>query len=156
MIMSIEELYNKHQQELKRFANALAHSEKEAEDLLQETFLRALGNSEKLLGLQHYEQRAWLYKVLRNIHRDRQRKKRFETTYDEAIEPSADVDRTQSIEMRELMDALPPKYYDLIYKRYWHGLNSRQIAELLEIPDSTVRYQLQQALKLLRTQYNRT
>ncbi|WP_221565059.1 RNA polymerase sigma factor [Alkalihalobacillus sp. TS-13] len=149
--MLIEELYNKHQKELIRFSRSIARDEKEAEDLLQETFLRSLGHMEKLEGLSSYQQRAWLYKVTRNILYDKRRKDRHEVPLKETDQPWMNFDGKR-IEIRELLEHLQPKDFEIVYKKFWLGLNSKQIASHLNIPDSTVRYRLQQALTQLRKQ----
>ncbi len=149
--MLIEELYEKHKTELNRFANSIACNEKEAEDILQETFVRSLGNEEKLERLSSYQQRAWLYKVLRNVLYDMRRRGRREVPYQEKDEPQDSFD-IEHIVIRELVAKLPPKFKEVVYQKYWLGLNSNQIAKDLNIPDSTVRYRLREAITQLKKQ----
>ncbi|WLD94360.1 RNA polymerase sigma factor [Alkalihalobacillus sp. AL-G] len=139
--MLVEKLYSTHQKELIRFAKAIARNEKEAEDLLQETFLRALGNSEKLSGLRDYQQRAWLYKVLRNILHDRRRRDRFETPFEDKFQPAIEANDIANLEMKEMLETLPPKFYDIVYKRYWHGITANKsltVSIFLTLPFVTV------------------
>jgi len=150
--MLIEDLYNKHKAELTRFARAVSRDEKEAEDLLQETFLRALAHTVQLGGLPDYKQRAWMYKVLKNLLYDRRRRERFEVPMEEQHEPTIDFDGQSGIEIHELLERLSPKLREIVYKRFWLGMTSKQIAGLLCIPAATVRFRLHTAMNLLRNQ----
>ncbi|HEX7064881.1 MAG TPA: RNA polymerase sigma factor [Bacillales bacterium] len=153
--MLVEDLYEKHNDELSRFARSIASNEKEAEDLLQETFLKALTHLHKLNGLPDTAQRAWLFKVLRNLRYDRFRKQRFEVPLKEQAEPEDELDAYTAVEMEELLEALPSNLRDVVYKRYWLGMTSKQIAQPLGIADATVRYRLSTALNLLRMKINK-
>lgn len=150
--MLVENLYEKHNEELARFARSIAKDEQESEDLLQETFLRALTHLHTLSELPHYQQRAWLFKVLRNLRYDRYRKQRFEVPMKEQDEPEIDLGDYSAVEVEELLQTLPTSLRDVVYKRYWLGLTSKQIAGPLGLSDATVRYRLRTAIQLLRKQ----
>lgn len=149
--MLIEHLYNHHREELQRFARAMARNDKEAEDLLHETFLRAMSNAVTLGRLAEYKQRAWLYTVLRNILYDLRRRERFEVAWETEHEPVDDVDLDSGLVKEELLQHLPPKYRDLVFKRFFMGMTSKQIADLLGIPHATARSRLYTAMNLLRS-----
>ncbi len=148
--MLIENLYRKHKQELLRFAIAISKNGKEAEDAVQETFLRAAANAVTLHTLPDFKQRAWLYKVLKNIVYDRRRRKRFEIPLEERHEPKIEFNVPSGMEMKELLECLPPQLFHVVYQRYWLGMTSKQIAALQHIPAATVRYRLHVAIRLLR------
>lgn len=151
----VEDLYLRHREELMRFARALGLSggDREAEDLLQETFLRALAHQAKLKTLPDYQQRAWLYRVLRNLAHDARRRRRFTIPMPEDLEPAIDFRGYTEFEMRELLRALPPTLREVVYQRYWLGLNSKQIAEVAGIPDATIRYRLRSAIAILKSHF---
>lgn len=149
--MLVENLYEKHHEELERFARSIAGNEKEAEDLVQDTFMKALTHLHTLNTLSDPQQRAWLFKVLRNLRYDRFRKQRFERPMQERDEPEIDPDDFSAVEMKDLLQSLPANLQDVVYKRYWLGLTSKQIAKPLGLSDATVRYRLQTAISLLRT-----
>lgn len=155
MPLLVETLYEKHHKELTRFARSIANDEKEAEDLLQETFLKALTYLQTVNNLPDYQQRAWLFKVLRNLRYDRIRKQQFEVPMNEQDDSADDFDDYSALEIKELMQRLPEGLRDVVYKRYWLGMTSKQIAQPLGITDATVRYRLQTALKLLRNHINK-
>lgn len=152
--MLVENLYEKHYEELMRFARSIAGDEKEAEDLLQDTFLKALTHLHTLNELSNYQQRAWFFKVLRNLRYDRFRKQRFEVPMKEQDEPKIDPDDYSAVDMKELLQSLPIDLRDVVYKRYWLGLTSKQIAKPLGLSDATIRYRLRTAIRLLRSKIN--
>ncbi|GAK06746.1 RNA polymerase sigma factor [Geomicrobium sp. JCM 19038] len=49
-----------------------------------------------------------------------------------------------------MMTALPEDLYDLVYKTYWLGMSSLEIAHLQGIPASTIRSKIKKALVLLQ------
>lgn len=76
----------KHQPNLKAFACSLARDADVADDLVQETFARALKYRERFE--QDTNLRAWLFTILKNLFRTNLRKRASETTLTEAIENS--------------------------------------------------------------------
>jgi len=152
--MMIENLYDLHKGELERFAKSIARNEKEAEDLLQETFLRAMAHSVTLQRLADYSRRAWLFKVMRNILYDHRRKDRFEVPIPEGHDAVENVDFLSGLETEDLLQKLPPKLRDIVHKRFFLGMTSKQIAGILGIPHATARYRLHTALNLLRKELN--
>jgi RNA polymerase sigma-70 factor, ECF subfamily len=67
----VTEAWEKHETELRRFLRHRSGNDAEAEDLLQETFLRALRQANGLCGIDN--PRAWLYTTARNLLIDRLR-----------------------------------------------------------------------------------
>ena len=63
-----EELYERHYRELSGFARRMSGSPELGEDLVQDTFLRALQNPGILEDLTPSKQRAWLYRTLKNLY----------------------------------------------------------------------------------------
>ncbi|WP_274654551.1 RNA polymerase sigma factor [Paenibacillus humicola] len=148
----IEELYNLHKAELERFARSIAGNEKTAEDLLQETFLRAMTHWATLQRLADHSRRAWLFKVMRNLHLDLLRRDRHVVGLPEGHEPGSEVDYVSGLAAEELLQSLPAPLRELVRKRFLYGMNSRQIADSLGVPHATVRTRLHTAMRLLRKQ----
>ena len=74
----IGELYLTYRPELLKYCCMICGNVGDAEDLLQETFLRALSNLDLLEELGDRQRRAWLYKVARNLFYDACRKRTVE------------------------------------------------------------------------------
>ena len=134
------------QEELLRFAYKLTANREEANDLLQETSLKALDNEDKYIPDTNFK--GWMYTIMRNIFINNYRKIERDQTF---------VDQTDNLydlkEMRRIVNALP-KEYKVPFSMHVSGFKYREIAEKLDLPLGTVksrifftRQRLQQELK---------
>lgn len=154
------------QTELLNFAYKLTADREEANDLLQETSLKALDNEDKYTAETNFK--GWIYTIMRNI---------FINNYCKALRDQTYVDQTdnqfylnQNIdiegdstegsydlkEMRRIVNALP-KEYRIPFSMYVSGFKYREIADKLGLPLGTVksriyftRQKLQEELKDFR------
>lgn len=147
--MEIINVYENLKVDLVRFARSIARHGQEADDLVQNAMLKAM-QEEELLSLPEYKQRAWFYRVMKNQLIDERRKEKRLTEWDTDIILPAKVIAADPLEIAELLSRRSHEFSDIIFKRYWLGLSSKEIGEQLGIPDSTVRYKLQQAIGRLR------
>lgn len=132
----------------------------EAEDLTQEAFLkayRAWGSYDPSRPVL-----SWLFKIAHNHCLDhlRARGEPLETLDDperpwEPADASAGVaealeaaDRAEAL--RRLVESLPPLYKEVMLLRHQEDLDYRAIAEILQIPEGTVKIRLFRARDLLR------
>jgi RNA polymerase sigma-70 factor, ECF subfamily len=154
--LKIEDLYDKYELPLLRYAKSLTSDNETAEDLIQDTFLRAMGNIQTLNELPEYQIKAWLFRVLKNCFIDKLRKNKFEIVsefLDYEQQHSFEDDIESKILIHELLECLPEKSRDIVYKRYWLGMTSTEIADILAINPSTVRYHLHTAINSLKNNY---
>ncbi len=152
--MDIAELYEKYYDRLLRFAGSLARDDSLAEDLVQETFTRAMSSLELLRVLPAHKVRSWLFSVLKNYFLDLARRKRFEFL-EADLELPVNESNIQGADISELMGCLPDSLSDIVFKRYWLGMNSYEISESLSVPPSTVRSRLKTAVGILRKRINK-
>jgi len=137
-----------------RVALALTRNPADAEDLVQETLLRAFRAIERFDGK---HARAWLLTILRNANINRVRKHRLELPTSEAsshasIEP-ADVRGPEVVVVDEAFDsivaeafnALPHKFRDVVGLVDIDGLSYAECAIALRIPVGTVMSRLHRA-----------
>jgi RNA polymerase sigma-70 factor (ECF subfamily) len=147
------------------YALYLAGDREEANDLLQDTFLRAYRFFDKFE--EGTNARAWLYRIMRNtfINEYRRRKRTPKhVEYDELITPHQMLPRDPrlSTDLRERIDAetfedevaiaistLPEKFKSVIVLRDVEDLPYEEIAEALDIPIGTVRSRLHRARAIL-------
>lgn len=92
--MNLEALYTACFPKLYRFALSLTRSPAEAEEIVQETFLRAIQHADKLPKDANLH--AWLFRIARNVHISRLRKNRRNV----GSEPLATAASTEDIEGR--------------------------------------------------------
>ena len=71
--MEIDTLFDQNQQKVFRFAQSLLRNQAEAEEIVQEVFLKAMTNGDLLMNLPSNQIQAWLFKVTRNMIFDRSR-----------------------------------------------------------------------------------
>ena len=71
--MIVDDIYEEFEDWLKRFALGLAHDGDRADDLVQDTMIRALANLHLLESMGHYQRRSWLRRTLKNLFIDEYR-----------------------------------------------------------------------------------
>ena len=145
----IAELYTVYRTELLNYCLMMCGNAGDAENLLQETFLRALSNLDLLEDLKEKERRAWLYKVARNLFYDQCRRIRTENAYRPDPEEYTDGGFSE-VETAIILASLPPDLSQIFRKRYFEGCNSRELAEEYGLTPSGVRAALNRARKILR------
>ena len=143
----IQDLYERHFEELRRYCLQLSRSGDVAFDLVQETFLKALEREELLLSLSPEQQRAWLYKAARNLFLDGvrrsallQRKQNLLLDEEEQIESGFSRTETELLLLR-----LPAEDRTLFRLRYLEGYSAVELAEMFDMPPATVRTRLLRA-----------
>jgi RNA polymerase sigma-70 factor, ECF subfamily len=140
------------------YAMALTRNSFEAEDLVQETYLRAMEAMGRLR--EHSNVKAWLYTILRNIRRNQIRQRRtmpklveldaFENAADLVKDPARDphslyVHKVEKQQVRVALHQLPEEYREIIVLREYADLSYLEIASLLNCPLGTVMSRLARA-----------
>ncbi len=64
------------EENLKSFANSLVRNEDEVNDLVQETYLKALKNRTRFINSDRHNLRSWLYTILKNTFINQYRRKK--------------------------------------------------------------------------------
>lgn len=145
------------------YAMVLSRNSTEAEDLVQETCLRAL---RAISGLRDDGSvKGWLFAILRNIWLNQLRQRRttpdlIELDADEsgAYEPadaaqdpySGYVNRVEREQVRAAIQKLPLEFREIILLREYEDLSYQEIAALLDCPPGTVMSRLARARARLR------
>jgi len=153
--LTIQDLYDRFEAKLHRYAVNLARDHDRADDLVQETLIRAMGNLVLLQQLNPYQRQAWVYRVLKNLFIDGERRReRQEAVYqDLAWETELEVAPASAMPFQDMLDLAPERYRDVLHRRYILGQNSEEIASEYGIPAATVRSRLYLARKWLRTHH---
>lgn len=145
----IIELYTQLSPELHRYILKAACDANEADDLLQDTFLRALANADVLEKLSQQKQRAWLYTTARRCLIDRRRKEKHECLMADIVENESNDDLTIPF-VAEAIGSLPGNLQKIIAMRYLAGMDSTTIGNILGIPPATVRTRLRAGVARLK------
>jgi RNA polymerase sigma-70 factor (ECF subfamily) len=146
------------------FAMVLTHSRTEAEDLVQETYLRAARAFGRLLPDSNLK--SWLFAIMRNIwlnqmrhanltgpvvELDAQSEDHWQWTTQPANDPHAMLlQKVQREQLRAAIEKLPVHYREVVVLRELEGFSYQQIATILECPAGTVMSRLGRAREQLR------
>jgi len=145
---------------LNRVARSVTRDATEAEDVVQETFLRVLRHHNKLAELQ--DARTWLVRITWNLALDRKRRARVRRQTDDFEEVarflttgtlSAETEliaAQRHARVLRLIDTLPVREREVFLLSAVNELSSVEIALVLETTDSTVRSRLYRARKALQ------
>lgn len=136
------------QSELQRFAFKLTADKEEANDLLQDTSLKALENMDKYTPDTNFK--AWLYTIMRNIFINNYRKVVREQTFVDYTDNLYNIDSTQltkdsitenDYDRKELYRAVNslPDSYRVPFSMFVSGFKYREIAAKLSLPLGTVK-----------------
>ena len=154
----MRQVYDEYSDQIYRFLVWHTGDSVLAEDLTSEVFLRAWKNRSKLSA---DEQKAWLYRVARNLLTDYWRKKK-PVTLDEQEEIILEYDLHNEAAQREQIEQLQksilnmrPEYQTVLVLRLLEGQEYPEIAAVLEKKEATVRVLYCRALSELRDVYNR-
>jgi len=158
-------LMEKYQRALYYHIRKMVRDEKELEDLVQETFIKAFNALPSYS--EEYAFSTWLYRIATNHAIDYLRKKKLRTRSihkpvktkegtlemelpDVTYRPDKHVVDDQRRELiQEAIDDLPPKYYRVIVLRHQQEKSYDEIATELDLPLGTVKAHIFRARKLL-------
>jgi len=142
-----EVFVTKHENRLYRTALAITGNVSDAEDVVQEVFLRAYEKAVEFESEEH--EKAWLIKVTVNLCNSRLRslwRKRTEPLLD-----SYPADEPEQHELLEQILTLPPKYRTVLHLFYYEGYSIKDISRLTGRKESTVRSHLTRARQKLKS-----
>ncbi len=139
--------------DLFRYAYWLCHEKQVAEDLVQETFLRAWRALDSLKD--EKAAKSWLITILRRENARRFERKRFDMSeYEEAsITDTKSVTTEQQLEnhwLREKILKLPPEYSEPLILQVLGGFSGEDIAAMLDLNKNTVMTRLFRARNQLK------
>ena len=143
----LEELVDRHETALFRAALAILGDVQEAEDAVQDTFLRYLEKRPELRDGGH--EKAWLLKVTANRCKSILRTRRRRPTV-ELLDIYPVPEEEGSRELMEAILALPANQRSAVHLHYYEGYTSEEIGAILGQRPGTVRSHLSRARDTLR------
>lgn len=147
-------MHDEHAQAMWRYVVHLTGDRALAEDIVQETLLRAWRHR-KVLDQSESSARAWLFTVARNLVIDGTRSAHAKhEILTETLPERENEDATdQALESWIIADALSTltvEHRAVLVHAYFAGRSVAEIAEQLEIPEGTVKSRLHYGLRALR------
>jgi len=156
--MSFEAMMLPHLDAAYNLAKWLLRNEQDAQDVVQEAFLRAL---KSFGGFHGSNGRAWLLTIVRNTSYTLLKKNRVAefTPFDEEIHVSGNesvsaatiLERSEDTELiRDAMDELPAEFREILTLRHQEDLSYKEIADIAQIAPGTVMSRLARARAKLK------
>lgn len=161
-----EQLMMVYQHQLYAFALRQVGNAQDAEDIVQETFLRAHHALKNYPGsrIRTLQLRQWLYKITLNVFRNATRRSELQSVpldlsedspalaiEDQAASLDEEVNRHEwKQELEILVATLPQQYRVAVNLHYFEDFSHREIAELLNQPSGTVKANVHRGIQLSR------
>jgi RNA polymerase sigma-70 factor, ECF subfamily len=165
--MAFAELVELYKDKLYNLGYRMMGNPQEAEDVAQEAFLRAFANLGSYNNSHKFS--TWIYRIATNLCIDRMRKKKADYSLDAEV-PGDDnggdmytriaaPDRTPEEEVvlaetqeevQRAIESLPENYRAAVVLKYMHDLSLQEIADILEVPVSTVKTRIHRGREALR------
>jgi RNA polymerase sigma-70 factor (ECF subfamily) len=158
-LLSFEEAMLPHLDAAHNLAKWLLRNEQDAQDVVQEAYLRAFRS---FGGFHGTNGRAWLLTIVRNTSYTLLKKSHavdLTTTFDETIHatghqsvsPATLLEHSEDAQLiKEAMDGLPAEFREILIFRHQEGLSYKEIADIAQIPSGTVMSRLARARAKLK------
>ncbi len=145
-----EKIYNEESEYVYRFIYGMVYNQDDANEILQETFYRAIKHGKK--GIKNM--RAYLIRIARNIIYDTWRSRKREEEEVREIE-KGEHDPDLKLDIEKAIKRLNPEFREVFVLKEINGLNYEEIAAQLRIPIGTVKSRLNRARIELRNELRR-
>lgn len=142
----LEKAVTAYQEELFRFAAFRTGSRADAEDIVQDAFLRFAAADAEVAN-----PRAYLYRCVANACCDRSRRPFHQTLPPQMPAPEADPLCAEAQRIAALLDTLPAEQAEVIRLHTFSGLRFTAIAQTLDCPVTTVKSRFRYGIDKLRT-----
>jgi RNA polymerase sigma-70 factor, ECF subfamily len=149
----LETLYNRHSGRTFKFLLRLTENRSAAEDLTHDVFLEVWKSAKRFEGRSSVA--TWIFSIARYKALDAGRKQRALTEHDLPThpEPSPEAEAMQASSsdyMRACMMALSQEHREIIDLVYFHEKSVKEVSEILDIPEATVKTRMFYARKKLK------
>ncbi|KGA97649.1 RNA polymerase [Alkalihalobacillus alcalophilus ATCC 27647 = CGMCC 1.3604] len=146
-----EELIKTEQERMYRVAYSFVKNEQDALDIVQDAVIKAYRSYDKLTEIQYFS--TWMTRILINTAIDATRRRReviyvdFERTVSEKNEQN---DTLNKMLVDEQFDRLKPEQKSLIILRFYYGYSIKEMSELLQKPEGTIKSKLHRTLTQMK------
>ena len=159
------ELIHRYEEKMKRYAKRFLFGYDEADDVIQEIFIKAYTNIKSFDTSRKFS--PWLYRIAHNefVNEIRKRSKEKISFFDpdtlfphpvakESPEHDAEEKETKKM-LEKSLSLLDPKYREPLVLFYIEDLSYKEIAEVMEIPVATVGIRIKRGKETLRLHYEK-
>jgi RNA polymerase sigma-70 factor (ECF subfamily) len=151
----VRSLYEEHGRSLLAYCTRLTGDRAAAEDVVQETLVRAWKHADDLVEGKG-SVRGWLLTVARNIVTDRARARAArptevaETPYAPPVERDHSESVVNTMVVLDALDQVSPEHREVLVQLYYRGRSVTEAAQELGVPPGTVKSRSYYALRALR------
>lgn len=152
--MNITQLWETYNQDIKRFVFSKVKDEQLANDLLQETFIKAYSKLDTVVD--EKKVKSWLFSIARNATLDYFRKSNKTVplnAFDIKDEFWEEQPHSPQDCLPGIIKNLPKKYRDPLFLADIKGVKQTDVAKRLNLPVPTVKSQIQRGRKLIKQGY---
>ena len=150
-----EEILDRCGSSILRYAYSYLHNLRDAEEVLQDTLVQFLKTAPAFETPQH--EKAWLLRVAANLSKNRLAYNAVRKT-DELNDSLVAQQRDDLSFVWEVVKRLPAAYREALHLFYYEGYSTKEIADILQCKEATVRSHLQRGRdrlkKILREEYD--
>ena len=146
-------LWDQYSTRLRAFIRSRVWDDAEAEDILQEVFIRI--HRHLCCQPEWNKPKSWIYQIARNLIIDHYRRRRETVELPEGLPaepdlPEEDPEAVLALSLKEMIDGLPEHYRQALLLTEYQGLSQKQLAERLGISLSGAKSRVQRARERLR------
>jgi len=161
------DLVDLYKDKIYHLAYRMLGNRQEAEDVVQETFLRVYRSLERYDESMKFS--TWIYRIGTNLSIDRLRKRKATYSLDAEVAPDGEgtdwhgmlaseeptpegqvlLSETQR-RIREAIETLPKKYKSVVVLKYLHDMSLQEIGDVLDMPVTTVKTRVHRGREFLR------
>lgn len=151
MRCTAEYLAETYQQNLFRAALSITHNVQDAEDAVQNTYLKYLKTNTEFESEEHI--RAWLFRTVSNQAKDTLRTfwHRNRTSLEDWMN-DLEFETPEDRSLAEAVLNLPWKYSSVMHLYYYEDYSVKEIASILSVTESAVKHRLQKGRAALKTE----
>lgn len=152
----LESIIVREQDMLFRFAYMRVGRRADAEDIVQDVFLKLFRSSESLSSVRNVKH--YLIRSISNACKDFHRRKQDILPLEKAEREMVSDDDLKMYEeylrITTLARTLPPEQREVLYMKCIDGLKFREISDILDIPEATVKSRYRYAIQAIQKQLN--
>jgi RNA polymerase sigma-70 factor (ECF subfamily) len=158
---AFDEIFAYYQEQIYFFALSIVKNTSDAEEVVQETFIKVLNHIKQLKNIDAFN--AWIFRIAYTNSYEVFRKNKNIVNLNDAMDVENMMDEKEGpideLMRKEILDAIneelekmPEKFILVAQLKYFNNLKTKEIAEILDIKEGTVKNRLYHVREVLRPQ----
>ena len=152
----LEKLYTLYEQKMYRLAYSIVHSEEQAEDIVQEAFIKIFSHIGEIKNVDDDTTKYWVLRIVKNEAIDVYRRNKRTLELNDIVKKNQSIVAYSSIEnklqqmiqdeyLQEILDKLPRLDKEILQYKFFYELSTSEIADMLNITEDGVRKRYRRA-----------